>query len=332
MARLSRLFPPAVSGVFLRMYPLAAAGRDNLSFEARSSLGRTRIRADRAERVSLWFAIRGYLEWPSIVIARTVCRPGDVVYDVGGNIGTETLPLAEIVGPSGVVECFEPLPENVRTLHEHIELNGARQIRVHPNAVADRAATLPFSPPATCVNRGEGYLDAQAGPGSIQVATVVLDDLLARGVIRPPRLIHMDVQGAELFVLRGARQMLTEARPVLILESAPPCLAVHGLKPSDVRDFLREQDYALFDVDRFGLSTALREDIITNWLALPARPDEQADQLARRIHRRIIRAALLPLIPGLNPAVLRCCAVALMEKGVRWWSTCPAGDIRLFGG
>lgn len=80
---------------------------------------------------------------------------------------------------------------------------------------------------------------------------------------------------------------------------------MHGLKPAHVRDFLRAQDYALFDIDKFGLSTTLRENIIANWLALPARPDEHAERLARRIHRRIIRAALLPLIPGLNPAVLR---------------------------
>ncbi|HMQ16854.1 MAG TPA: hypothetical protein PKC49_12860 [Phycisphaerae bacterium] len=63
--------------------------------------------------MSLYFAIRGYLEWPNIVIARTVCRPGDVIHDIGANIGTEALPLAEVVGSDGAAEGFELLPDNV---------------------------------------------------------------------------------------------------------------------------------------------------------------------------------------------------------------------------
>lgn len=307
IARVARLFPPGVSGFFLRLYPLDKVP-PGTRYKARSSLGRSCIQAAEPELVSLHFAIRGFFDWQAVVIAAAVCRPGDVIYDIGGNIGTESLLLSEVVGPGGAVECFEPLPENQAALNAHIGLNDARHIRVHPNAVADRATVLHFSRPPRS-NMGTGYLTPQADGNSIDVQTVVLDDLLARGVIRPPRFIHIDVQGAEPFVLRGAHRILTEARSVLAVESAPECLAIHGFTPRDVLNILEAADYSVYEIEKYGLGKP-REDIITDWLALPNRPAradqpaENAAALARRIAGRIRRAALLPLIPGLNPAVV----------------------------
>jgi len=83
-------------------------------------------------------------------------------------------------------------------------------------------------------------------PGVAEIPRNTLDDLFrAEPVEARPVLIKCDVEGAELLVLYGARQLLARCRPALLLSIHPPALPLHGHSKEDVSAFLRELDYQI---------------------------------------------------------------------------------------
>lgn len=159
--------------------------------------------------------------------------PGRVFFDIGANVGFFTLLASRIVGEEGAVVAFEPYPENLSALQKHVRLNGAQNVTVVAAAVSDRAGRERFGP---ADNPAMGGL---APDGSIDVVTVALDDLVREGAVRRPDVLKIDVEGAELHVLTGARRSLEEARPAIVLSA-------HGWKLFEsCRDLLRQIGYEL---------------------------------------------------------------------------------------
>lgn len=162
---------------------------------------------------------------------QAVLGPGRVFFDIGANVGFFTVLASRIVGGEGAVVAFEPLPENLRALQEHVRLNRAQNVTVVAAAVSDRAGTERFGP---ADNPAMGGL---APDGSIDVATVTLDDLVKEGAVRRPDVLKIDVEGAELRVLAGARRTLVEARPAIVLSA-------HGWQLFEAcREFLGQIGY-----------------------------------------------------------------------------------------
>jgi FkbM family methyltransferase len=151
---------------------------------------------------------------------RHVVAPGMVVYDVGANVGFYTLLAAHLVGDGGQVAAFEPVPRNLAFLRQHVALNGLRAVRVHDVALSDAEGTARF-------DLGEessmGHLSDR---GTLEVRTTTLDAVVARGELRPPDVLKIDVEGAEARVLRGAARTLATARPTILLATHGP--AVHA--------------------------------------------------------------------------------------------------------
>lgn len=142
-------------------------------------------------------------------------RPGDVVFDVGANVGFYSLLASVLVGSQGKVYAFEPLPQNLRFLIRHLELNRVGNVSAFETAISDRSGVARFQ---EARNNSMGKL---AESGSLTVNTTTIDELVACGECAPPDLLKIDVEGAELAVLQGARQTLATRRPTLFL-------ATHG--------------------------------------------------------------------------------------------------------
>lgn len=165
-------------------------------------------------------------------------RVGDVVFDVGANVGFYTLLAAAKVGHAGRVIAFEPLPENVRRIHQHLRLNHIENVRVMEGAVGAGNGTARFEPHAS------NAMGKVATHGSVEVALFSLDALADAKTIPDPALMKIDVEGAELDVLRGASRMLERARPTILL-------ATHGsVVHRQCCDFLRTAGYALVPSDK----------------------------------------------------------------------------------
>ena len=139
-------------------------------------------------------------------------RLGDTVLDVGAHVGYYTLLSSILVGAKGRVFAFEPNPRNYHYLDRHVYLNGCRNVTTVPAAVSDRAGTAQFQFGS---GSGTGKL---ASKGALEVLTITLDDFCAERGLNPSA-VKIDVEGAELEVLEGARKVLSTDRPTVFLST-----------------------------------------------------------------------------------------------------------------
>ena len=161
-------------------------------------------------------------------------KPGDTFWDIGANWGFISLPAARIVGPSGQVVAVEPSPANLAWLKRHIILNQCENIvSVMEVAVCEQNGGLVS---LSLLNDGNSpsnslmFTDSVNGVSpqvsqQVNVPAISLDSLLAEQG-RSPKLVKIDVEGAELKVLKGATQLLySQAAPIIILAVHPFWLA-----------------------------------------------------------------------------------------------------------
>jgi FkbM family methyltransferase len=154
--------------------------------------------------------------------------PGAVLYDVGANIGWYSLLAARAIGPQGRVLAFEPALENAALAQQNAAVNGLQNILVVALALTDAEGWMPFLTQGSLEGRlekddSEAQAARRARRGArFHARTLVpastLDAWLAQTGQPPPTLVKIDVEGAELGVLRGMRQTLHSARPALIVE------------------------------------------------------------------------------------------------------------------
>ena len=132
--------------------------------------------------------------------------------------------MAAMVGPSGRVFAFEPLDRNAELFERSMAENHFDdRIVFRRAAVGARSGTATLTFPTETLNTGGAYvLPSGTAPlaGNVQrsVPLVALDDL---DIPRPVRFIKIDVEGAEPQVIRGARRILKEDRPVMSVRAAP---------------------------------------------------------------------------------------------------------------
>jgi FkbM family methyltransferase len=152
-------------------------------------------------------------------------KPGQVVFDVGANIGFLTILCSRLVGAAGVVYAFEPMPDNAKVLRHNLMLNGLENVIVVEKAVSSETGTAelfvsPWSA-AHSLNVAGASKQNNRGPEAqkpIVVDTITLDDFLAGEGVRAPDLVKLDVEGAEVLALEGMRGTMESARPLLLCE------------------------------------------------------------------------------------------------------------------
>ena len=135
--------------------------------------------------------------------------PGEVVYDIGANVGLHTLLFSRLVGERGQVFAFEPSPDTAALLAEHVRINGKKNVTIIQKAIAGRSAEMRFS---TGEDSRQRRLDTG---GEATVLSVTLDEMVRD--LPPPHCIKMDIEGAEVEALQGAAECFQRYRPKLFL-------------------------------------------------------------------------------------------------------------------
>lgn len=158
----------------------------------------------------------GSYEVDKQVLLERMIKPGSVVWDVGANAGFYTLALSRLTGPQGHVYSFEPFGSNVQMLNRHVELNNLRNTTVVQCALTGAVGLCGFD---TGVSHQTGFLSEDRKDYLVPCFTA--DEFLRTRPEAVPSLLKIDVEGAESGMLEGARQLLLEHHPVLLL-------ALHG--------------------------------------------------------------------------------------------------------
>lgn len=188
----------------------------------------------------------GWYEPGRMKAVARLLKPGSTFIDIGGNKGDFALLAASKVGDSGNVFCFEPEPQNCRWIRESIKLNGYRHLKLFEMALSDSNGEA-----ILYLGRKSGY-HTLVGPahdrdaGVITVKTRTLDDLLNEIHHESVDMMKIDVEGAELSVLRGAQKVLRRNPNIVLLIEVHPLL---GANPTDVCDFLCGLGFSIRSVD-----------------------------------------------------------------------------------
>jgi FkbM family methyltransferase len=141
-------------------------------------------------------------------------RPGDVVYDVGANIGLYTVPAAIRAGEGGLVHAFEPVPLWRERLRANARLNRLDNVITHDVGLADRAGEFELVMKDT-QGSGMGSISpsyrAEVDPARRKVLAVQLvrgEDYAIEHGLGAPNVVKIDVEGAELAVIDGLAGLL----------------------------------------------------------------------------------------------------------------------------
>jgi FkbM family methyltransferase len=193
-------------------------------------------------------------------------RPGATVWDVGANIGLFSFAAAGLAGPRGRVYAVEPDLWCVQLLRRTAGLQVPGRASVYPiaAAVSDRCGVqeLHIAMRSRASNALAGHGQSQTGGirESHLVVTVSLDWLLE--FLPPPDVVKIDVEGAELKVMQGARVLLQRHRPVVVCEVSPEL-------GREVAQFLGSLGYSLSDGGVPAPERRPLESAPWNALALP---------------------------------------------------------------
>ena len=176
-------------------------------------------------------------------IVKKLIKNGDVVLDIGANIGYYTLIFAKLVGNSGKVFAFEPEPENFKILQKNIKINEYANVFLEQKAVSNNNEKLTL------------YISDKAGRHSIyklkkyvksiDIESVTIDNYLKKNNIEKINFVKIDVEGAELNVLQGIQNLL-DKNIILLIEFSPLYLISCGLEPFDLINFLEKNNFKIY--------------------------------------------------------------------------------------
>lgn len=204
---------------------------------------------------------QGLFRW-----ARTHVKPGMCVWDLGANQGLFSFAASALAGPEGMVVAFEPDLFLVDLLRRSIATGSHTGAPVHILPIAvdadNRLAQFEIAGTDRALNH---LVSAKGNPragNAREVAIVACASLdwLARQ-LRAPDLLKVDVEGAELAVLRGGMELMRSRRPRFILETAPE-------NADSIAEIMRNHDYLMYDVNDEGRKILARP--AWNTLAIPA--------------------------------------------------------------
>lgn len=214
-----------------------------------------------------------YYEKHLIMIAAQFLKPGDVVLDIGTNVGCVTIPLSKIVGNNGRIHSFEPFLKTRKALEYNIKVNNLKNVTLHKEAVGHTIMKTSLAKETTthtpidakyvkkdskkgkikyitinekkCIEEKKqldtkgpnNYAVVQLGKGGPMVDMITIDSLDLKRV----DLIKVDIEGSEPLMFYGASNTIRMCKPIIIFEHNHVRLnddMIEIMKPSiDVQNF-----------------------------------------------------------------------------------------------
>jgi FkbM family methyltransferase len=207
--------------------------------------------------LAAYSAYKAWIEAGPVDRLKDIVPPGSTVVDVGANIGFFTLKFARWVGEQGLVIAIEPDLENFETLTAKIAAAGVEhRVQAHQAAAAGESGAVRFQ--RNELHPGDHRITL--GAGGMMVSAVTVDDLVAESGARPVSLVKIDVQGAEMLVLKGAKRTLEQMRPALFVEVDDCNLVDLGSSAHALVAHLEQAGYEAHELAKYGPFRKLSHD------------------------------------------------------------------------
>jgi FkbM family methyltransferase len=212
----------------------------------------------------------GAYERDTNTVLEKFIREGDLVIEAGSNTGSETLLVSRLVGRKGKVLAFEPVPHVFDKLKKNIELNNISNVELFDIALGNDNSEIPFNINSKShPNQGMGTklkLNFKDGKTILVNQNTVDSIWKQRNSQEKVSFIKMDIQGGELDMLKGARNVLEKFKPFIFLEA--------NNRWSDLKsinEFLVSFNYTIYsiqdNIDRL-IEIDSKNLISGNWLAI----------------------------------------------------------------
>jgi FkbM family methyltransferase len=208
------------------------------------------------------------LEAPALAAFLAELKPDSVFYDVGASTGLYSLVAQGVLGTGGQIHAFEPDDPSLELYAQHFrELNPRCTLFLNRCFVSDADTAAPeavrVSAPALRTGKSEQRHRYLFNPSDTAgITSLRLDSYVAAGHA-PPTVIKIDVEGAELLVLRGLAATLRQHRPILFLSVHPGLIEHFGHRTEKVGQLLHSLGYQY---------TAITSEGEIHWRAVPPNP------------------------------------------------------------
>lgn len=179
-------------------------------------------------------------------------KDGDTVFDIGANRGDFTVLFSSVVGPTGSVHAFEPVPPTFSALDERIKAECRfRNVALNNHAIGDAEGVFQMQVPGGDFGQASlkshamaSWTDRERQSYDCKVRT--LDSYLEQHEVNRLDFIKIDVEGAELSALRGGQKTIDRFHPVIHCECMAAWTVAFDYTPADLVSFLRHHGYAHF--------------------------------------------------------------------------------------
>jgi FkbM family methyltransferase len=171
------------------------------------------LEASLKKHVYIWRRARREAEIATARRIAALAPPAGVIYDLGANIGLYALVFAG--NRQRTVHAFEPFPQALAYLHRNIARNHLTNIAVHAIVLSDHEGTCRFT--GDDVTLCTSHISAE-GEAGIDMPCSDLDAYMARQGLPVPDVIKMDIEGADMPILRGMERLLRLGRSRVFLE------------------------------------------------------------------------------------------------------------------
>jgi len=177
-------------------------------------------------------------------------KPGSTVVDIGANIGLHTLRSALLTGQTGKIIAIEPSTWAIKKLQRNLELNPqlSKIIEIRHNALGEnveKAISLGFQSSYRLNGKNEIYSEV--------VDVLTLDSIAEHDSPQSVDFIKIDVDGHELHILRGAKQLLSISKPVLVVEFTPSYSISYLDELTAIEQYLQSLGYSVFTDDELSV-------------------------------------------------------------------------------
>jgi FkbM family methyltransferase len=209
----------------------------------------------------------GLYDQAEIALMCSILSPGDVFFDIGANVGYYSLVASQIVGASGQIHAFEPIPDNVTRLRSAVQRNEVKNVTINQMAVGESEGVLDlYIGNESLGNSGwASVVFSGRRPDVVTVPQATMDNYISEHGIKSIRLVKLDIEGAEPEAICGMRSVLKSSNaPDILCEVNPWLLERRGLDSRAITLPLAEHGYRLFSVNRSGQEELDPSSLVTS--------------------------------------------------------------------